>query len=73
MKATLDDAPFGQHDECSGLFVRALNGDPDAATQLYEQCVPDLRRWLAGRVLGCDAEELAHAALVTALLAEESV
>lgn len=66
MKATLDDAPFGQHDECSGLFVRALNGDSDAATRLYQQCAPDLRRWLAGRLPGCDAEELAHAAIVTA-------
>lgn len=67
MKATLDDSPFGQqHDECSGLFVRARNGDADAATELYQQCVPELRRWLAGRVHGCDAEELAHASLVTA-------
>jgi RNA polymerase sigma-70 factor (ECF subfamily) len=66
MKATLDDASFGPHDECSALFMRAQNGESDAATELYEKCVPDLRRWLAGRVPGCDAEELAHAGLVTA-------
>ncbi|MCF7789331.1 MAG: sigma-70 family RNA polymerase sigma factor [Prosthecobacter sp.] len=66
MKATLDDAPFGQQDETSSLFMRARNGESDAATELYQQCVPHLRRWLAGRVPGCDAEELAHVALVTA-------
>ncbi|OYW78276.1 MAG: hypothetical protein B7Z37_00275 [Verrucomicrobia bacterium 12-59-8] len=66
MKATLDDASFGQHDETSRLFMQAQNGESDAATKLYEQCVPNLRRWLAVRVPGCDAEELAHAALVTA-------
>lgn len=46
--------------------MRARNGDADAATELYQQCVPHLRRWLAVRVPGCDAEEFAHAALVTA-------
>lgn len=66
MKATLNDASFGQHDECSGLFVRARNGDADAATELYQRCAPELRRWLAGRVPGCDAEELAHASIITA-------
>ena len=66
MKTTLDDVPFGHPDECSGLFVLARHGNATAATELYQRCVPDLRRWLTGRVPGCDAEEVAHAAIVTA-------
>lgn len=66
MKATLDDASFGQHDECSALFMDAQDGDGDAAAKLYRKCVPELRRWLAGQVAGCDAEEVAHTAMVAA-------
>ena len=66
MKATLDDSPIGQHDECSSLFVLATLGDADAASQLYSRCVPPLRAWLASRVDYGLAEDIAHEALVVA-------
>lgn len=53
-------------DDCSTLFVRALHGDGDAATQLYRACIPELRHWLANRVPWHDAEDLAHEALILA-------
>ena len=51
---------------CSGLFVRALHGDGDAATQLYHACVPELKRRLGRRMMWSDAEDIAHDALLTA-------
>lgn len=66
MKATLDDASFGQDDETSRLFMRAQNGESDAATELYEQCVPQLRGWLEHRVTPARAADVAHDTLVRA-------
>ena len=66
MKATLDDSPIGQHDECAQLFVLATLGDTDAANQLYSRCVPPLRTWLAARVGWSMAEDVTHDALVVA-------
>ena len=66
MKATLDDSPIGQQDECSSLFVLATLGDADAASRLYSRCVPPLRAWLASRVGYGLAEDIAHEALVVA-------
>lgn len=54
------------HDECGPLFAQALRGDSDAATRLYNTCVPSLRAWMAARLPGCLAADLAHDALVQA-------
>ena len=59
-------SPKPSRDDCSALFVRALHGDGDAATQLYRECIPDLRHWLSSRVPWHDAEDLAHEALILA-------
>lgn len=67
MKATLDDSSFGPPDENAGLFRRALTSDSEAAAKLYAGCMPELRHWLQARLPGCDAEDLAHEALLTAL------
>jgi len=53
-------------DECAAWFAQALRGDSDAATRLYQRCVPPLRAWLASRLPGSLAEDLAHDALVQA-------
>lgn len=66
MKATLDDAPIGRHDECSQLFVLATLGDAAAASQLYSRCVPPLRAWLAARIGHGMAEDMVHDALIVA-------
>lgn len=54
------------HDECAAWFAQALHGDSDAATRLYERCVPRLRAWLCLRVPEEVAEECAHEAMVRA-------
>ncbi|MBX7210916.1 MAG: sigma-70 family RNA polymerase sigma factor [Verrucomicrobiaceae bacterium] len=64
MKATLDDSPIGQHDECARLFVLATLGDEAAASDLYSRCVPSLRAWLAARIGWTQAEDIAHDALI---------
>lgn len=66
MKATLDDSPIGQHDECARLFVLATLGYEAAANELYSRCVPPLRAWLAGRVGWSMAEDITHEALIRA-------
>lgn len=66
MKATLDDSPIGQHDECAQLFVIATLGDEAAASELYTQCVPKLRAWLAARIGWSMAEDITHDALIRA-------
>lgn len=66
MKATLDDSPIGQHDDCARLFVLATLGDEPAANELYSRCVPPLRAWLAARVGWSIAEDVTHDALVVA-------
>ncbi len=58
--------PNAVSDECSRLFVQALRGDADAATQLYARCVPPLAGWLAQRTSDLAAREMAHEALVLA-------
>jgi RNA polymerase sigma-70 factor (ECF subfamily) len=67
MRATLDDSSFGPPDENAGLFVRALTTDSEAAAKLYARCVPSLQHWLQARLPGCEAEDIAHEALLTAL------
>lgn len=67
MRATLDDSSFGAPDENAGLFRRALTSDSEAAAKLYARCMPALQFWLQARLPGCDAEDLAHEALLTAL------
>jgi RNA polymerase sigma-70 factor, ECF subfamily len=67
MRATLDDSSFGPPDENAGLFVRALTTDSEAAAKLYSRCVPSLQHWLQSRLPGCEAEDIAHEALLTAL------
>lgn len=52
--------------ESSALFVQALRGDSDAATRLYNTCVPRLRCWLERRVPAAQAAELAHDTMVRA-------
>lgn len=54
------------HDERGSWFMQALRGDPDAATRLYEACVPAVRSWLRQRVSDAMAEECAHDAMVLA-------
>jgi len=54
------------HEECAAWFAQALRGDSDAATRLYERCVPTVRNWLAKSVPGLMAEEFAHEAMVRA-------
>lgn len=66
MKATLDDSPIGQHDECARLFVLATLGDEAAANELYSRCMPPLRAWLASRVGWSMAEDITHEALIRA-------
>jgi RNA polymerase sigma-70 factor (ECF subfamily) len=67
MKATLDDSSFGQQtDVCAEWFALALHGDGEAATRLYQYCVPRMRHWLAMRLPDSVAEELAHDAMVAA-------
>ena len=61
-----DTVPIAVSDECSRLFAQALRGEADAATQLYARCVPPLAGWLAQRISGHDAQELAHEALAEA-------
>ena len=67
MRATLDDSSFGPPDENAGLFRRALTSDSEAAAKLYTRCMPALQYWLQARLPGCEAEDLAHEALLTAL------
>lgn len=66
MKATLDDSPIGQNDECARLFVLATLGDAESASQLYSRSVPPLRAWLGARVGYHMAEDIAHDALIVA-------
>lgn len=66
MKATLDDSSFGQSDACAEWFALALQGDEEAATRLYQYCIPRMHHWLAASLPDAVAEELAHDAMVTA-------
>ncbi len=54
------------HEECAAWFAQALRGDSDAATRLYERCVPMVRNWLCKSVPSVMAEEYAHEAIVRA-------
>lgn len=47
-------------------FAQALRGDSDAATRLYDHCVPAVRAWLARSVPPAMAEDFAHEAMVRA-------
>lgn len=67
MRATVDDTSFGPPDESAGLFMHALKSDTSAAAKLYARCVPVLHHWLQARLPGCEAEDIAHEALLTAL------
>jgi len=67
MRATVEDSSFGPPDESAGLFMRALQADAEAATRLYASCMPTLKNWLLARMPGCEAEDLAHEALLKAL------
>ena len=53
-------------DACGAWFAQALRGDSDAATRLYECCVPMVRCWLSKSVPSVIAEDCAHEAMVLA-------
>lgn len=53
-------------DERGAWFMQALRGDSDAATRLYDACVPAIRGWLRSRVAEDIAVECAHEAMVRA-------
>lgn len=67
MRATVDDSSFRPLDECDALFLRALQAECEATTEIYARCVPPLQSWLRARMPGCEAEDLAHEALLAAL------
>lgn len=67
MRATPDDTSFQRQGECEALFERALLADAEATATLYRRCVPPLRNWLRAHMPGCEAEDLAHEALLAAL------
>ena len=66
MNSSALQMPETPRDERGAWFVMALRGDSDAATRLYEACVPAVRGWLRGRVGESVAEECAHEAMVMA-------
>ena len=55
-----------ESDACGAWFAQALRGDSDAATRLYERCVPSVRSWLSRSVPYAMAEDFAHEAMVRA-------
>ena len=66
MNSSALQMPETPRDQRGAWFVMALRGDSDAATRLYEACVPAVRGWLRGRVGESVAEECAHEAMVMA-------
>ena len=66
MNSSTLQMPETSRDQRGAWFVMALRGDSDAATRLYEACVPAVRGWLRGRVGESVAEECAHEAMVMA-------
>ena len=66
MNATASNSNETTRDDRGAWFMQALRGDSDAATRLYEACVPLVRGWLRGRVGESIAEECAHEAMVMA-------
>ena len=49
MNSSTLQMPETSRDQRGAWFVMALRGDSDAATRLYEACVPAVRGWLRGR------------------------
>jgi len=66
MNATTTTSNTTTREDRGAWFLQALRGDSDAATRLYEACVPALRGWLRGRVGESLAEDCAHEAMVMA-------
>ena len=66
MNATTTTSNTTTREDRGAWFMQALRGDSDAATRLYEACVPALRGWLRGRVGESLAEDCAHEAMVMA-------
>jgi RNA polymerase sigma factor (sigma-70 family) len=66
MNATTTSSNATNREDRGAWFMQALRGDSDAATRLYEACVPAVRGWLRGRLGESLAEDCAHEAMVMA-------
>jgi RNA polymerase sigma-70 factor (ECF subfamily) len=66
MNSSNSQMPETPSDERGAWFMQALRGDSDAATRLYDACVPLIRSWLSSRVAEDIAAECAHEAMVRA-------
>ncbi|MBE2286989.1 MAG: hypothetical protein IAE77_26270 [Prosthecobacter sp.] len=66
MNSVSPQMPEAARDERGAWFMQALRGDSDAATRLYDACVPAIRVWLSSRVAEDIAAECAHEAMVRA-------
>lgn len=66
MNSSNSQMPETPRDERGAWFMQAMRGDSDAATRLYDSCVPLIRSWLSSRVAEDIAAECAHEAMVRA-------